>query len=110
GRKLSHAPAGRAEHAAVSRTPEAPVLLARRLAAEERVVRMVPRTIRKVFYSLLGAIGIVFALSAFYLLSRTAQNASDFDELQNQILLINAIGVVALLALIIGNLARLVRD
>ncbi len=71
---------------------------------------MVPRTIRKVFYSLLGAIGIVFALSAFYLLSRTAQNASDFDELQNQILLINAIGVVALLALIIGNLARLVRD
>ena len=71
---------------------------------------MVPRTIRKVFYSLLGATGVVFALSAFYLLSRTAQNASDFDELQNQILLINAIGVVALLALIIGNLARLLRD
>jgi nitrogen fixation/metabolism regulation signal transduction histidine kinase len=63
-----------------------------------------------VFYAALGAIGVVFALSAFYLLSRTAQNARDFDELQNQILLINAIGVVALLALILGNFARLIRD
>ncbi|HLT89367.1 MAG TPA: ATP-binding protein [Woeseiaceae bacterium] len=71
---------------------------------------MVPRTIRKVFYTVLGTTGIVFALTAFYLLSRTAQNASHFDELQNQILLINAIGVVALLALIVGNFARLARD
>lgn len=71
---------------------------------------MVPRTIRKVFYAILGATGVVFALTAFYLLSRTAQNAQDFDELQNQILLINVIGVVALLALIVGNLTRLLRD
>lgn len=71
---------------------------------------MVPRTIRKLFYVALGTTGIVFALAAFYLLSRTAQNARDFDELQNQLLLINAVGVVALLALIVGNLARLLRD
>jgi nitrogen fixation/metabolism regulation signal transduction histidine kinase len=59
---------------------------------------------------LLGATGIGFALTAFYLLSRTAQDARDFDELQNVILLINVAGVIALLALIVGNLARLLRD
>ncbi len=71
---------------------------------------MVPRTLRKVAYGMLGAIGIGLALTAFYLLSRTAQDARDFDQVQNLILLINIAGVAALVALIVGNLARLVRD
>ncbi len=71
---------------------------------------MVPRTLRKVAYGMVGAIGIGLALTAFYLLSRTAQDARDFDEVQNLILLINVVGVAALLALIVGNLARLLND
>ncbi len=71
---------------------------------------MVPRTLRKVAYGLVAAIGITLALTAFYLLSRTAQDARDFDEVQNLILLVNIVGVAALLALIVGNLARLVSD
>ncbi len=71
---------------------------------------MASRTLKKVFYGTLGATGLGLALFAFYLLSRTAQDAGEFDELQNVILLINIGGVLALLALFVGNLARLVRD
>lgn len=71
---------------------------------------MVARTIKRVFYGALGATGVALALFAFYLLSRTAQDAGEFDQLQNLILLVNIAGVLALLALLVGNLARLVRD
>ena len=71
---------------------------------------MAARTIKRVFYGALGATGVALALFAFYLLSRTAQDAGEFDELQNLILLVNIAGVLALLALLVGNLARLVRD
>lgn len=71
---------------------------------------MVTRTVKRVFYGTLGAIGVALALVAFYLLSRTAQDASQFDRWQELILLINIAGVFVLLALFIGNLARLVRE
>ena len=71
---------------------------------------MVTRTVKRVFYGTLGAIGVALALIAFYLLSRTAQDASEFDRWQELILLINIAGAFVLLALFIGNLARLVRD
>jgi nitrogen fixation/metabolism regulation signal transduction histidine kinase len=71
---------------------------------------MAARTIKRLFYMALGATGVALALFAFYLLSRTAQDAGEFDELQNLILLVNIAGVLALLALLVGNLARLVRD
>ncbi len=71
---------------------------------------MVTRTVKKLFYGTLAATGIGLALFAFYLLSRTAQDARDFDALQNSILLINVAGVLVLFALIVGNLARLLRD
>jgi nitrogen fixation/metabolism regulation signal transduction histidine kinase len=71
---------------------------------------MAARTIKRVFYGALGATGVALALFAFYLLSRTAQDAGEFDQLQNLILLVNIAGVLALLALLVGNLARLVRD
>jgi nitrogen fixation/metabolism regulation signal transduction histidine kinase len=71
---------------------------------------MAARTIKRLFYSALAATGLALALFAFYLLSRTAQDAGEFDQLQNLILLVNIAGVLALLALLVGNLARLVRD
>lgn len=71
---------------------------------------MVPRTVKRVFYGTLGATGVALAIFAFYLLSRTAQDAGEFDRWQEQILLINIVGVLVLLALFIGNLSRLVRE
>ncbi len=71
---------------------------------------MVPRTVKRVFYGTLGATGVALAIFAFYLLSRTAQDAGQFDRWQEQILLINIVGVLVLLALFIGNLSRLVRE
>ncbi len=71
---------------------------------------MVPRTVKRVFYGTLGATGVALAIFAFYLLSRTAQDAGQFDRWQEQILLINIVGVFVLLALFIGNLSRLVRE
>jgi len=58
----------------------------------------------------LGATGVGLALTALFLLSRTAQNAEDFDRLHILILLINVAGVMVLFAFLIGNLARLWRD
>ena len=71
---------------------------------------MVPRTVKRAFYGVLGATGVALAISAFYLLSRTAQDAGQFDRWQEMILLINIAGVLVLLALFIGNLSRLVRE
>jgi nitrogen fixation/metabolism regulation signal transduction histidine kinase len=71
---------------------------------------MAARTLKRLLYGALGATGVGLALFAFYLLSRTAQDAGEFDQLQNLILLVNVAGVLALLALLVGNLARLVRD
>ncbi|HEX6259165.1 MAG TPA: HAMP domain-containing protein, partial [Woeseiaceae bacterium] len=71
---------------------------------------MAARTLKRVFYGALGATGVALALFAFYLLSRTAQDAGEFDQLQNLILLVNIAGVLALLALLVGNLSRLVKD
>jgi hypothetical protein len=71
---------------------------------------MVARTVKRFYYGTLGALGVAFALFAFNLLSRTAQDASQFDRWQELILLINIAGVFVLLALFIGNLTRLVRE
>ncbi len=71
---------------------------------------MVTRTIKRLFYTVLGATGVGLALTALFLLSRTAQNADDFDRLHILILLINVAGVFVLFAFLIGNLARLWRD
>jgi len=54
--------------------------------------------------------GIGLALVALFLLSRTAQNSEDFGRLHIVILSINAVGVLVLFALLVGNLARLLRE
>jgi nitrogen fixation/metabolism regulation signal transduction histidine kinase len=71
---------------------------------------MVGRSIKRLAYTLFGAVGVGLALTALFLLSRTAQNSEDFDRLHILILLINIAGVVVLFAFLIGNLARLWRD
>ena len=54
--------------------------------------------------------GVGLTLAALFLLTQTVQKSDDFDRLQDVILAINLAGGVLLLALLIGNLARLLRD
>jgi len=68
------------------------------------------RKIKNMVYTVLGATGVGLAVTALFLLSRTAQNSEDFDRLHILILLINVAGVVVLFALLVGNLVRLLRD
>ncbi len=71
---------------------------------------MESRTIKRVAIGILGATGVGLALVALFLLGQTAQNSAEFDRLHIVILLINVAGVVVLFALLVGNLARLLRD
>jgi len=68
------------------------------------------QAIKKLAYMILGAAGIGLAVTALFLLSRTAQNFEEFDRLHIVILLINTAGIVVLFALLVGNLARLLRE
>ncbi|MCH8059882.1 MAG: two-component sensor histidine kinase, partial [Proteobacteria bacterium] len=68
------------------------------------------RKIKRAFNALLAAIGVGLVLVALFLLSRTAQNSDDFDRLHNVILAINIAGVFVLFMLLVGNLARLLRE
>ncbi|MEM7504275.1 MAG: HAMP domain-containing protein, partial [Pseudomonadota bacterium] len=71
---------------------------------------MAARTIRRAIYATVGVLGVVLALVALFLLSRTAQNSEQFDRFANTILLVNIAGLVVLFLLLVGNLARLLRD
>ena len=71
---------------------------------------MVVRKIKRAFYVLVAASGVALGVAALFLLTRTVQKSDDFDRLQDVILAINIAGGILLLALLIGNLARLARD
>jgi nitrogen fixation/metabolism regulation signal transduction histidine kinase len=71
---------------------------------------MATRTLKRAFYTLLAATGVDLGLVALFLLSRTTQNSAEFDRLYSIILLINVVGVFILFVLLVGNLARLVRE
>ncbi len=71
---------------------------------------MVLRTLKRIFFALVGAAGVALALAALFLLTQTVQKSDDFDRLQDIILAINIIGGVLLIAILIGNLWRLARD
>lgn len=71
---------------------------------------MATRTLKRTLYSAAIIVGIGLCVVALFTLSRTAQNSSDFDRLHLAILSANGIGVVLLTLLLIGNLARLIRD
>ncbi|MDJ0938649.1 MAG: ATP-binding protein [Woeseiaceae bacterium] len=68
------------------------------------------RTVKRAFVSTLALIGVGLALIALFLLSRTAQNSDEFDRLHIVILSINIMGVLLLFMLLVGNLARLLRE
>lgn len=71
---------------------------------------MVARTIKRAFYGLLAGTGVLLVIVALILLSVTAQNSDEFDRLHNMILAVNVAGVFTLFILVVGNLARLVRE
>jgi nitrogen fixation/metabolism regulation signal transduction histidine kinase len=71
---------------------------------------MVARTIKRALYFLVATSGVGLTLAALFLLTQTVQKSDDFDRLQDVILAINIAGGVLLLALLIGNLARLARE
>ncbi len=71
---------------------------------------MAARTLKRAVIAAAGAIGVGLALVALFLLSWTPQNSEDYESLHIIILLINVAGVVVLLALMVGNLLRLLRD
>jgi nitrogen fixation/metabolism regulation signal transduction histidine kinase len=58
----------------------------------------------------MATLGVALTLAALFLLTQTVQKSDDFDRLQDVILAINLAGGVLLLALLIGNLARLLRE
>ena len=80
------------------------------MATAKRMVRMATRTIKRTAYSLIAAAGVALALSALFLLTQTVQKSDDFDRLQDIILAINIAGGVLLIALLVGNLTRLLSD
>jgi len=71
---------------------------------------MVVRTIKRALYFLVATAGVGSALAALFLLTQTVQKSDDFDRLQDVILAINIAGGILLIALLVGNLARLLRD
>ena len=71
---------------------------------------MAARTIKRIVYATVGVAGVGLAVVALFLLGQSAQNSEEFDRLYPYILLTNIAGVLALLALTIGNLAKLLSD
>ncbi len=80
------------------------------MAIAERLVPVESKTIKRAAIGVVGAIGVGLALVALFMLGQTAENSAEFDRQHIVILLINVAGVVVLFALMVGNLARLLRD
>jgi len=68
------------------------------------------RRLKNTLYTALISIAVLLGVTALLLLSQTAQDSEQFGRLHDLLLLINAAGAIVLLALILGNLYRLVRD
>jgi len=71
---------------------------------------MASRTIKRLFYGVLGALGVALALFALYLLGETTDRTADLESQYINILFVNIVGVLALLALTVGNLWRLLGE
>jgi nitrogen fixation/metabolism regulation signal transduction histidine kinase len=65
---------------------------------------------RRTVYASIALLGALLWIAALVLFSQAAQNSDQFGRLQNWLLLVNGAGVLVLLALIIGNFIRLLRD
>ncbi|HYM36163.1 MAG TPA: HAMP domain-containing protein, partial [Steroidobacteraceae bacterium] len=64
----------------------------------------------RVIVAILAASGIALWIVAAFLMARSVENSAQFSELHGWILLINALGLLALIALIVGRLMRLIRS
>lgn len=71
---------------------------------------MVPAVVRRFGSVALVAFWIAIGVAALVLLAITAQNSAQFGRLQPWILLVNIIGVVALIVLLARKIFQLVRD
>ena len=71
---------------------------------------MASRTIKRLFYGVLGVLGVALALFALYLLGETTDRTADLESQYINILFVNIVGVLALLALTVGNLWRLLGE
>ncbi len=71
---------------------------------------MVVRTLKRIFFTLMGVAGVTLVLAALFLLTQTVQSSDDFDGLQDIILATNIAGGIILLLILIGNLWRLLHD
>ena len=66
--------------------------------------------IRKYGSTVLGCIGVALWLTALFMLASAVQNSEKFSQWLPWILLINIAGLITLFVLLVGKLARLVRD
>ena len=71
---------------------------------------MASRTIKRLMYGTLGVLGAALALFALYLLGETTDRTGDLESQYINILFVNVVGVLALLALTVGNLWRLLGE
>lgn len=71
---------------------------------------MVARSVKNLFYTILACIGLVLALSALVLLAKTSNSAAELSRLQQVTLVIDGTGIVILVALLFGNIVRLISD
>lgn len=71
---------------------------------------MAVRTLKRIFFILMGVASVTLVLVALFLLTQTVQRSDDFDRLQDIILVVNVAGGFILLLILIGNLWRLLRD
>src|SRR5258708_32838960 len=69
-----------------------------------------PAMIRKYGSTVLGCIGVALWLTALFMLASALQNSEKFATWLPWILLINISGLITLLVLLVGKLARLVSD
>lgn len=68
------------------------------------------RRLRNAFFALLIGFGILLWLAGLLLFSQVAENSDDFARFPFWIVAINSVGVLILLALLVANLVRLIRD
>ncbi|MGH8129710.1 MAG: sensor histidine kinase [Steroidobacteraceae bacterium] len=71
---------------------------------------MAARSIKRIVYGIVAALGVGSALAALFMLGQTSQDTETFERLHVSMLLINVAGVLVLFGLMVGNLSRLLRD